>query len=410
MDKKVIIIVAVVAVVIVAAAAVLLLNNKGGGDDDVKGLSIISRVNSEGSGIILSQSEDPSSYITVQTTKPAADAKYIKNDSTGNYYVFNVAGWGGKVFATPGAATIQHVQLMELASLMGLKYASYSDGTTTKADTLYYVAGVPSFAEFVNKEKTSPVCGFIIWEAQVSVATGNGYNLLALTNDLFDGHTCCIIGASNKYLNKETEAIETFLSVYAKSVDAINAAIANPTSSAYSELLSISLKRVSMPDGDYDKEKAVKEALANVLYLYADDAKGGLSSLESDIAKLAEDLYDAHQINNSAKDLGFTSYAALADKFVDNSYLSEALKGGHDKLDSKKTINVAVIGGDIHQIAIWYAYDKGMFDDANLNVVISSQSNGPAVYGLLANGETDIGFLGAPPMTIRSMNAGDIHA
>jgi ABC-type nitrate/sulfonate/bicarbonate transport system substrate-binding protein len=46
-----------------------------------------------------------------------------------------------------------------------------------------------------------------------------------------------------------------------------------------------------------------------------------------------------------------------------------------------------------------------MFEDANLNINVYPQGNGPSVWGLLSNGEADIAFLGAPPMTIKSMNA-----
>ncbi len=411
MDKK-IIVVAVVAIVIVAAAAVVLMNKSSSDDNEAKGLSIVGRVNSEGSGIILKTGEVASDYITEQTDNPGPGAKYIYNETEKTYYVFNVESWGGKVFATPGAATIQHVQLMELAQLMGLKYVSYTDGTSLNNDSLYYMAGVPSFAEFQNKEKTAPLTGFIIWEAQYSVGLENGYVSLALTNDLFDGHTCCIIGANNKYLSKDSETLIAFLQVYAKAVDKINEALETPAYENYTELVNIAVKRVSMPDGmtDEQKEDAIKSALSNVSYLYADDATGSLKNLKSDISSLAESLYDSKQIANSAKDLGFSSYDALADKFVDDTYIKKALKDDAVKLSSEKTINVAAITGDIHQIALWYAIDTGMFADVNLNVKVAGQGNGPAVYGLLSNGEADIGFLGAPPMTIRSMNAEEIHA
>ena len=59
--------------------------------------------------------------------------------------------WGGKIFATPGVATIQHVQLAELAKLMGLKFVSYVDGTSLSSDTLYYLPGIARFADFENK-------------------------------------------------------------------------------------------------------------------------------------------------------------------------------------------------------------------------------------------------------------------
>jgi len=412
MDNKIIAIILVVIVAVAGVAVYFMMSGNGGGDDDAKGLSIVGRVNSEGSGILLKPSEDPADYITVTDEMPGFGAKFIYNEAEELYYVFNVETWGGKVFATPGAATIQHVQLMELASLMGLKYVSYTEGSALSKDTLYYVAGVPSFSEFTNKIKTSPLVGFIIWEAQYAVGVVEGYKGLALTNDLFEGHTCCIIGTSNKFIKHNEDTLATFFSVYVEAVKQVNAAIADPDSVAYSNLLAIAKNRVSMPDGMTDEEKveAIELALRHVTYVYADDETGSLTDLKSDISELAESLVAANQINKSASDLGFKSYDALADKFVQDKYMKEAISGNYVEPTVVKKINVAAISGDIHQIALWYAIDMTMFAEKNLAVIVSGQGNGPAVYGLLSNGEADIGFLGAPPMTIRSMNAEEIHA
>ena len=404
MDKKIIAIV-IVAIIAIAGIAVVVMSMNN--SDGQAKMSVVGRVNSEGSGIILAQDQVAEDYITVQSTVPGFGATYIYNTEEELYYVFNVETWGGKVFATPGLATIQHVQLMQLATMMGLKFVSYTDGMTTQSDTLYHVAGVPSFAEFQNKQASAPLVGYIIWEAQFSVGLQADYVPLALTNDLFEGHTCCIIGASNKYLFNEANTLEVFLNVYSKAVDRINAALIDPESDDYAELIRIAKNRVSMPDSltDEQKENAIISALYNVTYLYADNAAGSLSSLEGDIAELAESLYNAGQIENSAKDLGFSSYDAMAKAFVDERYMKEALTDMFEPLTSKKTINVAAISGDIHQIALWFAKDTNMFEDANLNINVYPQGNGPSVWGLLSNGEADIAFLGAPPMTIKSMNA-----
>ena len=411
MDNKIIAII-VVAVLVIAGVGVFIALGNNGGNDGASGLSIVGRVNSEGSGIILKPGEDATEYITETLEQPSLGAKYIKNESTGIYYVFNTSKWGGQVFATPGTATIQHVQLFTLASIMGLKYASYTDGMSLSDDTLYYVAGVASFAEFENKTSSSPLVGYIIWEAQYSVGLEKDYVGLALTNDLFEGHTCCIIGVSNNYLKNNEETVVTFLSVYLQAVNRIDAALLDPTSDDFEKLINIAKNRVAMPDGltDEEKEEVIMSALYNVTYIYADDNFGSLTKLKADIASLAESLYDTNQIANSASDLGFKSYTELADKFVDDTYMKKAVKVDDAKLANSTTITVAAINGDIHQIALWFAKDTGMFSAANLNVDVSGQSNGTGVYTVLANGEANMGFLGAPPMTIRCMNAEDIHA
>ncbi len=401
--------VALVAILVVAGVAVFfILGGKGGNSE----LSIVGRVNSEGSGILLDPSQNVDDYMTI-TDEPMLGSYSIYNKSEDKYYNLHANGWGGKIFATPGTATIQHVQLMSLAAGMGLKFAMYTEGSTPKTDTLYYIPSIASFADFVNKRtEITDLVGFIIWEAQYSVGIVKDYKGLVKTNSLFEDHTCCIIGASNKYLKNNEDAFVTFLSVYANAVDKINGALANKTSTEYNDLVNIAMNRVTMPDSmtEAEKREAIESALDNVTYVYADNYSGSLDDLEKDIAFLAQNLYDVGAIEKTAKDLGFKDYEAMADKFVDEKYIQEALQIDAGKLSAKATVNVAAIKGDIHQIALWYAKDTGMFDAMNLNVVISQQVNGPGVYTQLANGESNIGFLGAPPMTIRSVNGEQIHA
>jgi len=401
--------VALVAILVVAGVAVFFLMGGKGGNSEDKGLSVVGRVNSEGSGIILDPSQNAGDYITV-TDEPLLGSYTIYNEKQGKYYNLHANGWGGKIFATPGTATIQHVQLSQLAAGMNLKFVAYTEGATLKADTLYYVPSIASFADFVNAQKNTNLAGFIIWEAQYSVGVVKGYTGLVKTNDIFESHTCCIIGATNKYLNHNEEAFVSFLSVYVAAVDRINAALADKSSADYNQLVTIAMNRVTMPDGmtEDEKREAIKSALDNVTYVYADNGSGSLDSLEADIASLAQKLYDAGAIQKTAKDLGFKSYSEMAAKFVIEDYMEEALKINDGKLASKAVINVAAIKGDIHQIALWFAQDTGMFAAKNLDVKISQQVNGPGIYTQLANGESDIGFLGAPPMTIRSVNGEDI--
>jgi len=404
--------VALVAILVVAGVAVFFLMGGKGGSTDDKGLSIVGRVNSEGSGILLDPGQNAEDYITV-TDEPMLGSYTIYNKSEGKYYNLHANGWGGKIFATPGTATIQHIQLMSLAAGMGLKFAMYTEGSTPKTDTLYYIPSIASFADFVNKRaEITGLVGFIIWEAQYSVGIVEDYKGLVKTNNLFEDHTCCIIGASNKYLKNNEDAFVTFLSVYANAVDKINGALANKASTEYNDLVNIAMNRVTMPDSmtEAEKREAIESALDNVTYVYADDYSGSLDDLKGDIASLAQNLYDVGAIEKTAKDMGFKDYEAMADKFVDDKYITEALQIDAGKLSAKATVNVAAIKGDIHQIALWYAKDTGMFDAMNLNVVISQQVNGPGVYTQLANGESNIGFLGAPPMTIRSVNGEQIHA
>ena len=94
-------------------------------------------------------------------------------------------------------------------------------------------AGV-GIALALNNEGSNPKpTGFIIWEAQYSVGMEKGYEGLALTNDLFAGHTCCVIGTSNAYATANADTLAVFLKTYSKAVDRINNALADKNSEDY---------------------------------------------------------------------------------------------------------------------------------------------------------------------------------
>lgn len=412
LDKKIIAI-AIVAVVIVAAAAVVLINGNSNKDEDQ--LSIIGRVNTDGSGIFVKEGVDASALVTVVTEKPTS-GYYLGGNGT--WVVFNKEAWGGMVFGDPGAATIQHVQLNTVADTMGLKFVQYTNGTSLSSDTLYYIPGVASYASFVSTLNTTPaMSGAIFWEPQYSVALIDGCSSVATTNQMFPGHTCCVIGADTSYISGHSEETVRFLAAYIASVEKMTMAIQEGSGAAYDEVISIAKNKVALPDNltDAQKEEAIKDAFELVVYKYADSTDKNvadpLADLKKDVASLAQELYAGGQIKNDYKALGFDSANALADKFVQSQYIKDAM--GYERAssyDSKVNVKVAVIGGDIHQLAIHYGMATGIFESYGVNITLSSQTNGPAVYTAIHNGDCQFGFIGAPPMTINAMNAKEITA
>ncbi|MBP5734656.1 MAG: hypothetical protein J6W53_02410, partial [Candidatus Methanomethylophilaceae archaeon] len=109
MDSKVIIAIAVVAVVAVAGTATffLLNNDKDSVDYDGSAFNVISRVNSEGSGLYVKNDvADTSGTMPVN----AANGKPFFGDGF-TLSEANKEAWGGLVFGDPGASSIQHTQL-----------------------------------------------------------------------------------------------------------------------------------------------------------------------------------------------------------------------------------------------------------------------------------------------------------
>ena len=401
MNTKIIAI-AVVAVIAVAAvgAYVVLSNNDSDAD-----MNIIGRVNTEGSAILLKNGENSADYVTIVEGEEPSEPHLGGN---GKWVVFNKENWGGKVFTDPGASTIQHVQLNDIADAMGLKFVQYSKDVAVSEDTLYFVPNIPTYAVFKSQSGLSNAVGGIFWEPQTSIAilSGDNCSMMVTTNDLFPGHTCCTIAAQHSYISSHKDETVRFLAAYVESVKKMTAAISEKSGDNYNEVIKVAMKYVSMGEGveDDQKKAAIENAFKYVVYTYADDSAGSLDNLEKDIASMAEKFANSKTAKNDAAALGFDSYDALADKFVDSSYMEDAVKYKLPENVGTANITVAVIGGDIHQLAIHYGMAMGIFDEYGIKIKLSTQSNGPAVYTAMKNNDAQFGFIGAPPMTINSMN------
>ncbi len=411
MNNKSIAAIVVVVIVIIAAAAVAITQMGGNGNSNTdNGVSVVARVNTDGSGIFLKASEDVSNYMTAVDSDPG-DGFYFEVDGQG--YVFNADYWEGKVFGTPGAATIQHVQLNQIVDAMGFEFEQYVAGQTPAANTVYYIPGVNTYQMFESQLVNNPaMVGAFVWEAQYSVALSDNCKGLAVTNDMFPGHTCCIIGAQNSYITTHQDETVRFLAAYVESVKNMTAAIANHVEGEKDELMQIAMNNVTMPMDMTEAEKieAIESAFDIVVYRYADvdTAANPLEQLTADMAQLAEDFYASGQVRYDAEGMGFDSYEQYASELVQGQYMHDALN--YEKQDSYTTANitVAVLAGDIHQLAIHYGMATGIFADYGINITISNQSAGPAAFTAMANGAAQFAFLGAPPMTINAINGGYI--
>ncbi len=410
LDKKIIAI-AVVAIVIVAAAAAVVLSS---GEKDKEELSIVGRVNTDGSGLFVKEGVDASKMVTIVNEEPKSGA-YLGGNGT--WVVFNKEAWGGLVIADPGASTIQHVQLSTIVETMGLDFVQYTNGTSLDKNAVYYLPGIGKYADFTSKLGTTPaLSGAIFWEPQFSVALLDGCFAVATTNQMFPGHTCCVIGANNSYMESHENETVRFLAAYIESVEKMTAAIKEGSGAAYDEVIKVAKDKVSLPTDltDAQKEEAIKDAFKLVVYKYADttdkNASDPLAQLKKDVTQLSQDLYETGQMKNDYKALGFATGEEFGNKFVQSQYMKSAMNYQKESsYDDKATITVAVIGGDIHQLAIHYGMALGIFENYGIDVKISSQQAGPAVYTAIHNGECQFGFIGAPPMTINSMNAEEVR-
>ena len=199
-----------------------------------------------------------------------------------------------------------------------------------------------------------------------------------------------------------------FLAAYIESVDWVNNALQDKSSEDYAYLVDLAIQRTGITD-----RTVIEASLDSVIYTYGYDEELGdtqerpLASLESSIADLVQNLNLTNRLSNQ----GFSSPYEFAQRYVNDGYLSQALS--YEKSTSgysMRTVTVAVIAGDIHQIAVHLGDELGIFESYGINLNISSASNGAGVATSLQNGEADVGFVGAPPMTTTVVNGGLIPA
>lgn len=398
MDKKVVLTAAIVVAFLLSSSILVTFYNPTEEDNEIR---LIGRVNTEGSGIYLKPMENPDDYVKIDS-------------GTGAITYFPDA-WGGKIFGTPGPTSIQHMQLQAIVvNDLGLKFESYDTGETLYPDTVYYLQSITNANLFMSTVPLEPkLVGGILWEPQFSkLIEEYGCVEMMLTSDLEPGHTCCVIGASHKFITANPDITVRFLAAYIKSVDQMNSVIQNPSSQEYRDLLEIAMKRTGISD-----QAIIESSLETVSFVYGntspeDTEDAPLTSLESDIADLVDSLYEiSGTLSQSLKGLGFSNSHEFAESLVDNGYLSQAMEftpnpNGY----SKKTITVSYISGDIHTcLAMFYGEELGIFAQYGIELDADGAANGAGVATSLQNGEADFGFMGAPPITIAVINGALNH-
>lgn len=415
-DNKKIYAVAVVVIVIVAVVAVaLVVTNDDDSDGASSDVAVLARVNTDGSGIYVKPGVDASEYVTIiNGAEPTGEDYYLGGD--GVWVVFHKEAWDGAVFGDPGDGTIQHEQLRTIATLMGLNLVQHvtSSNPTPGDGNLYYVSGVNTYELFLSNLNTIDyMVGAFQWEAQYSIALTNGCQPVATTNDMFPGHTCCVIGADVSYIESHQDETVRFLAAYIASVEAMTDAIQNHVTGEMDQLMQIAIANVTMPEAMTDEQRiaAIESAFAIVNYTYCDDASADdpLSALKDDMAELADQFYESGSVQSSIGDLGFESGEQYADTIVLSDYIAAALEyEPEDSYSSSASITVSVLTGDIHQLAIHYGIAIGIFDDYGIDITLSYQAGGPAAFTTITNGGSDFALLGAPPITINAINGGYI--
>lgn len=376
----------VVIVMVVLTGTGFLLESSATNQDDKAVLT--ARVNTIGSGIFVSNDIDPNNL--------------IEKDMNGKVIDFKPNGWKGLIIMTPGLSTIQHMMLLELVTdELGFELRANTDNNPS-GDYVFYQITVPgNMKSTFNGNVTGiMVDGGIIWESYYSDILmnnpgGNRAKELFLTGDWKEDHTCCVVAANRTFAENSPGAVSRFLAAYAEAVDWINMA-KDPINypNEYEELVKIVMNYTKISD-----EAVIKQALINVNYLFE------LGNLANDISSLVTRFGSQQNIlQYTPEELGFANADAFGDWFVDDRYLDDSKIIRADEINDWVSVKLVILTGDIHQIASQVGMVKGFFSKYKVSVTKLEVNNGSDGMKLVLSGNADLGFLGAPPAVINTIN------
>ncbi|MDR1955052.1 MAG: ABC transporter substrate-binding protein [Candidatus Methanoplasma sp.] len=383
MNVKVIAVVVIVVVVAAGLGVFFLHQNM----DKDKEINVISGVNTEGSGIFIKKSIDINTMFDFSTSVPTPKS----------------AGWQGKVFSTPGTSSIQHIQILTIVEEMGMSFTLYT-GSTSAPNTVYFITNIANAVAALGQRDI--IDGGILWQPQYQkVILDPGFKKLALTNDLFPGHACCVVAGYHGYTASHENETVKFLAAIIKATDWVNEALKTGSGEDYDLLITVALR---VAGNNFD-EAEIKDALETVTYYNGEKSSTPLIEIKGQMAVLAKNLERLGVTANTLEDLGFSSGTQFVNKFADERFIVKAHQlidgsGGTSGGGKLTNLRVAVIGGDIHQIAVHIAKELGYFKEYGLNVTFSTQLNGAGVATAIQNGDSSFGLLGAPPLTITVIN------
>ena len=121
----------------------------------------------------------------------------------------DVKDLAGKKIATPGEASIQHMLLTYYLKENGMDIS----------DLKVSAMKVPSMNDAL---KTNKIDGMITFEPYVSVAEKNGAKVLAGSVDILPDHPCCVVVASDKYIESHPNETKKILEIHENATDFIN--------------------------------------------------------------------------------------------------------------------------------------------------------------------------------------------
>ena len=259
--------------------------------------------------------------------------------------------------------------------------------------------------------------GGVSWEPYVSDSVSNGTaHTLVTSHELWPNHPCCVLAASNSFLQDNSLAVLKVLKAHIEANRWIAQTLANKDNSSglanYTLLLKIGA------DFSARNSTVVGLSLQNMILTYNLTAQGN-----SYLKTFTQDYIDSGLIlNNTLSQRGFTSIDAFLAAFVNTTALTQANALTPVTAGSELTeVSIGFLQGDLHQFARVVAEnktvgsllglgDRSLFAAYGIKTIsptgmpASGYANGGAVMTAFSQGVVNMAYLGAPPTILNRLN------
>ncbi|MEM4232780.1 MAG: ABC transporter substrate-binding protein [Thermoplasmata archaeon] len=278
----------------------------------------------------------------------------------------------------------------------------------TGGGSVYYLRTPP--ATMAAQLSAGSIDAYIAWEPFVSEAVVGGTGeVLLWSNEIMEGHPCCVVAVSKSFLAQPNgaEATKRFLKAHIEATEWMSAAMADRQSDDYALLRTLAAEFTGR------NGSVIDEALKHLEYRYVVDG-----AFTSALEKFVNMYIETNQTSLEAvKARGYDSVGDFVDSFVNETYIAQAesIQPDQEWLDDVE-VRVGYLLGDLHQLAYYVASDdrvlgdgRSIFEKYRINVTDAAgapYANGGVVMDNFAAGNVDIGYLGAPPALIKHINVG----
>jgi NitT/TauT family transport system substrate-binding protein len=286
---------------------------------------------------------------------------------------------------------------------------------STSKGTIKYMDVAPVYQQAYIQQGL--IDGGVSWEPYVSDSVSNGTaHALITSHDLWPNHPCCVVVASNSFLQDNNLAVLKVLKAHIEANRWIAQTLANKDTAAglsnYTLLLNIGA------DFSARNTTVVGLSLQNMVLT------NNLTAQTISYLKTFTQAYidSGIVLNNSLSQRGFASVDAFLAAFVNTTALTQADALSPVVAGSALTnVSIAYLQGDLHQFARVVAEnktvgslsglgDRSLFEAYGIKTVKptgmpnTGYVNGGAVMTAFGQGVVDIGYLGAPPAILNRLN------